>query len=252
MGRRPVSRKFIFPISMAVILGVPGVPALATDGVSTVSVDMPAIPASPAPGGKGQASSQDVSVTVDAAKKAVMDAFAIPQTDGMTFSYSFETGGPDGRRLWHLGWQMPPRANGGGEGFNASVDADTGAIVSYQHWRDAERALPPSVSRDQARETAKALIEKLQPQQFRETAEWPTEDVYGPLGIANYAFSFVRVHNGIPFPMDGFHVVVGKDGQIVSYQFGWSNVSFPDVQPSLSRGEAQSKLAETLAVSAHY
>ncbi|MDI3257896.1 MAG: S-layer homology domain-containing protein [Kyrpidia sp.] len=250
MGHGPVGGRLIVSLGVAVILGVPGVSAQATDVAGASSAGVPSLPR-PVSGGEGVPAPKDVAVPVEAAKKAVMDAFGFRDTDSTMFNYSFEAGGPDGRRKWNLNWQMAPKGKGG-EGIGASVDADTGVILFYQRWREQGRASLQEVNRDQARETALALIQRLQPEKSKETAEWPSRDLYGPTGLMNYAFSFARVKDGVPFPVDGFRVMVGTDGQIVSYQFFWSDVSFPDPKPALDTREAQSKLAEELAVTAHY
>ncbi|ADG06740.1 S-layer homology domain-containing protein [Kyrpidia tusciae] len=242
MGYGPANRRWILPLCLVMIAGVPVVPAGAAGAAGATDArasggGMPSVP-------------KNAAVAVDAAKKAVMDAFGVQEGHGVTFTSSLGVDEVSGRRAWNLKWQIP--LNGRGvEEVNASVDAETGDVLSFHRWQNDGVPFPPAVDREQARRTARALVEKLQPEKAKKTVEWPSQDFYAPT-LVHYAFTFVRVENGVPYPADGFHVTVGADGRIASYQYIWSDVSFPAPAPAIGAPEAEAKLAGDLAVTAHY
>ncbi|MDI3257643.1 MAG: S-layer homology domain-containing protein [Kyrpidia sp.] len=279
MGHGSVKKGVFVPLGVAALLAGPVVSALAAGsaaagqagateaasgavsagvgpsvggGLSSVSGTPGGVDSMPA-GGVVQAPPKDARVSIDAAKQKVTGVFGIRVTPEMTFNYSFMSGAPDGRRRWNLSWQTPPSQGGPGESYNAAVDADSGAILSYQHWKGQDQVFPPTVTREQARQTALDLVKRLQPVESQQIVPWPVQDAVGPQGLMGFAFSFARVQDGVPFPSNGFHVVISPDGQVSSYDFLWStNVMFPDSKPALGQGQAQATLANTLQVSAHY
>lgn len=238
----PAKMRWILPLFLVVIAGVSGVPAGAAGPASAADARVS--------GGGMPSAPKDAAVAVDAAKKAVMDAFGVQEGDGVKFTSSLDVDENSGRRAWNLNWQIP--LNGQGvEDVNAWVDAETGDILSFHRRRNDGVPFPPAVDREQARRMARTLMEKLQPGKAKKTVEWPSQDFYVPT-LVHYAFSFVRAENGVPYPADGFQVTVGADGRIASYQYIWSDVSFPAPAPVIGALEAQDKLAGDLAVTAHY
>lgn len=257
MGHGPVLGRTVIPIGMAVVLGLAGVPAGAADQPvkggdgASAEVRVPADAEVRANSSAGEVSApKETAISVEEAKRIVMDVFGVPEGAGTVFTYSSDPGGADGTRRWNLNWQ--DRDGGKRERVSASVDAETGAILSFRQWRDERRLFPPSVDREKAREAARALAAKLQPSEFEQTVEWLAEDQYGAAGLVGYGFSFARVHEGIPFPWDGFHVVIGPDGQVSEYEFSWSRVSFPEGKPAVSKEDARARLARDLDVTLHY
>ncbi|HHY67491.1 MAG TPA: hypothetical protein GX517_09910 [Alicyclobacillus sp.] len=263
MGHSSVKKGVFVSLGVAALLAGPVVPAVAAGAVPIVpgGPGGPGLPVSGTPGGVAstpgggvvQAPPKDARVSIDAAKQKVMDVFGFRVTPDMTFNYSFMSGAPDGRRRWNLSWQTPPFQGGPGDSYNASVDADSGAILSYQHWKGKDQAFPPTVTQEQARETALDLVKKLQPVESQQITAWPVQQAVGPQGLLGFVFAFARVQDGVPFPSNGFRVMISPDGQVSSYDFVWStNVLFPGSKPALGEGQAQATLANTLRVSAHY
>ncbi|ADG06873.1 S-layer homology domain-containing protein [Kyrpidia tusciae] len=280
MNHSAIKKGVLMPLSVAALLTGPALPAWAAgsgapgqgQGETSTSVALGAVasPAPqgaadlsmlgtpggvglPAPGGTVQAPPAVLRVSVEMAKQKVIDTFQLHITPDMTFNYSFMSGAPDGRRRWNLSWQAAPGQGGPGESYSAAVDADTGAILSYQQWTGKDPVFPPTVTRDQARQTALDLVKRLQPVEAQHITPWPAQDIMGPRGVTGYVFAFARVQEGVPFPSNGFRVVVGTDGELNAYDFVWStNVLFPDSKPALGQGQADATLANTLQVSAHY
>lgn len=180
------------------------------------------------------------------AKKAVPIPTDLVQDESrLTQDYQF----PD-LKLWNFNWRS--EKSGTGISIQASVDAVTGELVSFNRWDSLQNEKTPEnqpkYTLEQARQAAGDFIKKQQPQRFGEVRFSnsrvddfrPLTDKVVPL---NYNLSFVRVANNIPFPNNGFDLRIDPyTGEVTSYQMNWWKVNFPGAAGIIDSSQAANVL----------
>ncbi|MCR4431013.1 MAG: S-layer homology domain-containing protein [Tepidanaerobacteraceae bacterium] len=149
------------------------------------------------------------------------------------------------RKIWNLNWSDSKEPYGS---LNASVDADTGAILNLNFYKgyDASQkpTLIPKVSEEEARKIAEDFAKKHQPDEFSKTIYRTQQGpIYRPLANRyqqDYSFNFVRVVKDIPVEGDGFYINVSAGtGEVESYSFTWSCEELPSSENIISMEEAE-------------
>ncbi|TRY26954.1 S-layer homology domain-containing protein [Brevibacillus sp. LEMMJ03] len=159
---------------------------------------------------------------------------------------------PYDRPLWNLSWVKDR------EGYvSAAVDAVTGQLMQYSHYSEKrESDSSPAVSEEQALRTAEQFLERAVPKAEREKLSKPNE-YPGLLHISldpwgERVFSFTRMEGDTPFLGNGFQVIVGRNGEVVSFLRMWYQGELPDAKAAIGVDEAERLLAEKAAPSLVY
>jgi uncharacterized membrane protein YkoI len=183
-------------------------------------------------------------VSLEQAIKIAREAFQVPEGfDQFTNGFSQS----EQEAFWELHWSRS--ATPGGY-VDIRVNAQTGEIWSMSQWiplPDGEvyQGLP-AYSREEAKNIAVSLAEKLQPVRFKETKLQPGRDYFPPLlsqnrGQVEYHYNFVRQVNGFPYPENNINVSINADtGKVTHFNLNWDdNAIFPDPGGSITGAEAE-------------
>ncbi len=167
------------------------------------------------------------------------------------------------KKIWHFNWE----AGSGAErkAMDIAVDAATGELVSFN--TDAYRTMydylkVPEVkfSEEAALKIAGDYIKKVQPIRWDQIVFKNTRPEFGPLTDQegkpqprSYSFNWVRLAKDIPFPDNGFNLVVDSTtGEITSYRMTWWDVKFPEPQGVIGRESAADKYLKGAPLTAAY
>ncbi|TEB11664.1 YcdB/YcdC domain-containing protein [Pelotomaculum propionicicum] len=167
------------------------------------------------------------------------------------------------KKIWHFNWE----AGSGAErkAMDIAVDAATGELVSfstnaYRTMYDYLRVKEVKFSKEAALKIAGDYIKKVQPAKWEQIEYKNSRPEYGPVTDQEgkpqaraYSFNWVRLEQGVPFPDNGFNLVVDSvTGEITSYRMTWWDVEFPDPQGVLSREAAADKYLKGAPLTAAY
>lgn len=150
---------------------------------------------------------------------------------------------PD-QKQWQFNWY----GQQGDAYYNlmTSVNALTGEVLSFDYW---DKPTTPTSEQakynmEQAKQIAEAFIKKQQQKRFVETkleSQFPNDyiimrDISTP---RRYGFSYVRMVNGIPFPNNGFEIMVDSfTGEVTNYRMTWWEIPFPKVEGFIDKAMA--------------
>lgn len=191
------------------------------------------------------AAQQAGSLTQEQAVQKVQQLLAIPADYKLErASYLDEKrDSPYDRPVWRLSWEK------GKEGsLYATVDAVTGQLMQYSNYSEKrENGSSPAISEEQALRTAEQFLERAVPKAEREKLskpnEYPLRDV-SPNLWGEHVFSFTRMEGDTPFLGNGFQLMVGRKGDVVSFQREWYQGDLPDGKAAIGVEEAERLLAE--------
>lgn len=146
--------------------------------------------------------------------------------------------GPLGREEF---WSYTLENNESGD-LRVGIEVFSGRVANF-HRRDLYPGQTvitgqKNLSRDEALKKAHDFIVKIEPEISRflvaqNLGRWIKE-----AATTAYGFHFSRVANGIPFPQDGIHITVGRDGGIIDYTCDWHRVEFPPAEAKISSADA--------------
>ncbi len=180
---------------------------------------------------------------------------ATPSSVSLGNNHSFPA--PDNQMVWDIQWnyQMGNTSNG----FNSSVDAMTGDLIStYISFPIDEKVAyyPPKFSKEQALKEATAFITKaatsisvkdLQLEDNVNNIENRT--LFGPI---QYSFTFTTLKNGIPSQSDAISVTVDANGNIVQFNKPLDILEYPSSKATISQSEADKQFTADLDVGLYY
>ena len=152
------------------------------------------------------------------------------------------------QRQWNFSWGFTEK-NIGGESVSAGVDARTGDVLQYNYYRwsaDGDKKPAVKYNKEEAEKIARDFIFKYQPDRFAACKLEEIDQPAVPLPEneqRSYSFAWVRYVNGIPFPQQGFRLVVSAEtGAITSYNMIWSDHDFPDPEGAMAQEDADQKV----------
>lgn len=132
--------------------------------------------------------------------------------------------------------------------ISVTLDAKTGEIYRYyttapQNNNDSKGTL----SWESAEKLARAYLVQMNPDKAKQVELVTRKGDQPEEKQLSYYFSYRRLVNGIPFPQNGFEVIVfaGEKPTVTSYSLNWADATFPSKQGSLSLGQAHAKLRQT-------
>ncbi|ACV61349.1 S-layer domain protein [Desulfofarcimen acetoxidans DSM 771] len=131
-----------------------------------------------------------------------------------------------GRNVWRINnYERMYHGPGMPAGYDASLDADTGEILSMNRRNNTPTETRGIIQKQEAQKIAEQFIQKLQPERFKnlQLQKSPTENYY-PLPSLNmvYRFHWARVENGLKIDYDGINVSVDAlSGEVASFDMNW-------------------------------
>ncbi|MDD4238578.1 MAG: S-layer homology domain-containing protein [Desulfotomaculaceae bacterium] len=245
MKKRKSPASWLFALVLAlgflVMQNTTGLPqAAAADAAEKIAAPGQAVTNSD----KSQEGEQQTAVSLEQAIKIAREAFKIP-ADFDKFTNGFDQSKQGA--FWELHWNRSAKSGGY---IDIRVNAQNGEIWSMSQWSppldgSSYQGLP-TYSREQTKDIATALAEKLHPARFRETLLQPGRDYFPPLlsqprGQVEYRYNFARVVNGFSYLENSINVTVNGDtGEVSGFNLNWdANASFPDPSGSISMEQAE-------------
>lgn len=140
------------------------------------------------------------------------------------------------QELWKIAW-----SNKKGSSCTVYIDASTGKLLSYSSYSGVAKN---QVNEEVALEKAKQFLQRAIGTEELKKLSKPNE--YEPIlsyyfhDATDYAFTFTRVENQIPFIENGFEIVVGRDGEIQKFYREWREGDIPTASQVISVKDAQS------------
>lgn len=164
---------------------------------------------------------------------------------------------PGNRTIWNINWNKQSEQGYGN--ISVTVDAENGTVISMNRWDDTYNqpaSYPPKYNWESAKNIAEQFLKQKAPQKA-DLVKLDTSNLANqrpPLqGNANYYYSFLRVENDIPFQDQYISVVVNGDGEIVGYDYRWTeNVKIPATSGMISQAEAEKKIKESMQIQLKY
>lgn len=195
-------------------------------------------------------------LTQEQAMEIAKKAFDIT-LDNKNMGINYREDEMNGKKTWDFNWNI--QIVNTFRGYNVSVDADTGEILSYgenENWDpNIKKKLPKPITKEAALAVARSLAERLQPQRIGQT-KLSTEDLpnYNYYGPQQYSFNFVRQINGIPFPEDSIRVTINAhSGRANNYYFNWNDsLTFAAPDKAISKDEAEKLFRSKIGLSLRY
>ncbi|OAB44992.1 YcdB/YcdC domain-containing protein [Paenibacillus antarcticus] len=165
---------------------------------------------------------------------------------------------PENQMVWSIQWKYQLGNNG--YGFNSSVDAMTGDLIStYISLQSDENVAyyPPKLTKEQALQEAKAFITKavtsisLKDLQLEDSSVNNSENrtLFGPI---QYSFSFTTLKNGIPSPSDAINVTVDAVGNIIQFNKPSDILTYPTSKATITQYQADKQFINDLDVGLYY
>lgn len=238
----------IFALSTTLLLSaVPS--ALAADAPSAASSMNSTLPAvAPGAGKSGDATdpaaAADAKISKEKAIELAKSAVPLPEgytLQGISFnSISYQ----NGKGAWNV--QFEKREQNRTLGSSSStIDADSGKLLNYyssEYNADRTFTYPPKVDLKGAKEIARALLHKMNPDEEANVLYNDEFDKHykQPLnGEARYQIRFDRSVNGIAFPMNYISFTIDGEGRFVEYDYRMNtDISFEDAKGVITPDEA--------------
>jgi hypothetical protein len=148
---------------------------------------------------------------------------------------------------WSLEWKYTNLSDNSTKYLNAQVDAITNELRTYSIYYNNEKIdkAATAIGKDAAKKIAEEFLKKIQPEKFTKTQYRESNDMNGimPAYQTTYNFNYIRVENGVPCPSNALLVSVNQyTGEVISYNAGWSDISFPKPENVISLDKAYEAL----------
>ncbi|QGG48491.1 YcdB/YcdC domain-containing protein [Heliorestis convoluta] len=145
--------------------------------------------------------------------------------------------------VWNFRWQSQ---EGKMAYMNASVSATTGELLSLYLPHDYEKTIEQDkqIPLEEAQKIAEAFLQKVQPERFAQVELRENDSLWvGPLSENRYQnFYYQRLAHNIPFPGNGFYLVVDRAEQkVIQYNLTWTSAEIPAPENILSEKESHKK-----------
>lgn len=165
---------------------------------------------------------------------------------------------PASETIWNLSWSVTREDGQGSHGFSTQMDAMTGDVLSMHIPNDLltePTYYPPKVSREEALETAKALVRKAVP--TLKNSELKEKPQYAPFeralfGPYIYSFYFETEHNGIPVSLQSVDVSIDGNGNIVGFSYRPLPGGVPETAKPIAKDQALDAYVEQLDLHLSY
>ncbi|USG66954.1 DUF4901 domain-containing protein [Brevibacillus ruminantium] len=197
------------------------------------------------------AEAKKVVLTREEAIQKIQDFGGIPQELKFEEASLSENSTPP---TWTLSWKSPnsdvSRTTEKRSSLVIHMDARTGYLLSYQYLVRPAKNAPeaPRVAEAAARSKAEDFLSKVIPKEEWQKLSKPNEfgqhfeNMYD--SKKDFAYTFTRVENGIPFIENSYQVIVSGEGEILQLLRFWNDVPLPEAKNVLKLEEAKKLLAE--------
>lgn len=151
---------------------------------------------------------------------------------------------PENAKAWNLNFV----ANEGTDRVTwayAQLDAATGALLGFSMSteRPTKEETQPTYSRTQAQAIAEQYIKAADATKAGQVTLIPPEYPIDEKTVSQHTFNFVRVHDGIQYPANGFEVTVDAyTGKVTNYRLRWADLAFPTSEGMLTKDDMTAKL----------
>lgn len=180
----------------------------------------------------------------DKALAVAKEAVTVPADYKLQDATLFQDQRCPGLRLWSFTW------NNNNGSMLVSVNAETGELLSFNRYNNQQNNNNDPAKEDikSAQAKAEAFITQLQPQKFSQVKlkdSWPDLGylIDGSQQPRAFEFNYSRLVNNIPFPDNGFNVVVDAvTGDVTGYQMNWWTESFPAPSGVISQDQASDQV----------
>lgn len=164
---------------------------------------------------------------------------------------------PGNRTVWNINWSRQTEQGYGN--ISVMIDAEDGTVISMNRWEDTynqEASYPPKYNWESAKKVAEQFLLEKAPQKAN-VVKLDTTNLANqkpPLqGNANYYYSFARVENGIPFQDQYISITVDGNGEVVGYEYRWSdNLSIPAASGMISQQQAEKAIKDGTQIQLKY
>lgn len=157
---------------------------------------------------------------------------------------------------WNMAFQSVDTKDSGS--VNVTVNAKTGEIMSFYRYSNFDENAEGQYDQDASQKLAQDFIKEFQPQKYDkvEHVTWNQNDVIpleGETLPRQYSFYFARKANDAYVSNNGFNVTVDTvTGEIISYNFEWSEVELPASDDVISIDEANQVLFDNIGMELIY
>lgn len=199
---------------------------------------------------------QTAAMSQEQAMKAAQKHVAIPSTYKLE-SARLSEGEPmrGGLSIWEFSWTSDEFAEKGT--LHVQVDARTGELIGFRDWDyGSQQPQEAKVTRAEAQATAETYIRKHQAKKFAQVQYIETQNLneLEKGDPKSYAFRYVRMVNGIPFPQDGFFLTINNQGEVREFNYTWTaeDSAFPKTDGVLKQDEANAAYLKNLPLDMQY
>ncbi|WP_173275812.1 YcdB/YcdC domain-containing protein [Paenibacillus sp. NEAU-GSW1] len=162
---------------------------------------------------------------------------------------------PSNEMIWTIRWDLT--VENGSYGFESSIDAITGDIITYYNPLPNEQSYyPGKVSREEAEEIAKKFIQVASPSikttdelQLKAIKSDYPQALFGPV---QYAFSYQVQVNGIQAANGQIQIVIDGNGKITEYRGFSTPKDYPSPDTALTAAQAAEKMKKELKLQLAY
>lgn len=136
------------------------------------------------------------------------------------------------------------------------VDAKSGEVISLHCYNN--KAVNAAISKDEAKNIAENLLQKIAPDKFSQTKYNEDDDAIFKGKIIKegdvYTFNFTRQVNGIEFLNNSLRVEVDTNsGKVIGYDNNWyDDAVFPDISQAMNKQSAFNKIKELAGFGIQY
>lgn len=146
--------------------------------------------------------------------------------------------------VWNINWYT--QNEDGQTNVDVAVNGTTGRVLRVNKFEFDHKETSPkiaTITQEQAKDIGETFLQKINPQEFKETIPSKDNNSIHYYGSANYSFVYNRTVNSIPF--EGNNIRVGVDGvtgKVTSYEILWDN----DIQAPTTDKLIDSKQADDI------
>lgn len=204
-------------------------------------------------------------ISKDEAINIVKKHIEIPDSYDLIHSALYQDYQNKDKRRWSFEWQNSTEDKSGY--ISAAIDAKSGELISFyiSNYSPERQNQKANYSREEARKIAEEFIAHINPQKAKQI-KFNEQQQQGLLmeinlrapdqpnpDLKEISFEFIRLVNDIPFYDDKFNLTVDLiTGEIISYNYHWSNYNFPSPNKIINKDEAFNKLTNDNSITLQY
>lgn len=141
--------------------------------------------------------------------------------------------------------------------INITMDAKSGTILNFDNNQRDDSSIENGLSREEAKAKAEEFLKKFAADKAAQVKEMDGTNQYGYYGPGPnnlmQVFRFVRLVNGIPYPMDGITIRLNNKGELRGYSYSWSDsIQFPAASAAVTQAQAKDTFKDSLNLQLQY